>query len=203
MAEENSGDWTAGIVAIVAALLLGIGVPVGLYYGLYVPRTKTYAGLEAKKAELKVRQEAQLVRVGIVKELKEDSLKLEKELNDAESKFSEDARTVISSILLLAEEHNLALLPERQDEDGANIAYRGNDDVKWKEGLVAVEVRVEATGTFHDFGRFMAGVEGLEDAVIIPKELIVFGDSSRGSEHRYNWYLYVVEKRDVSIVGRD
>lgn len=213
---SGAGEWTAGIIAIVAALLLGGAVPIGLYMGLYKPKEQDRITAEAKLAELDVDWELLVARQQRVKGLQDDADDMERRLEEIEEPFASadverlDVPEVRARLLTLAEKHNLELLPERQQELGSERVYTGNQRITFQHGLNATKLIIEAQAYYHDFGRFVTEMETLRDEedkaktkyVIIPEKLICKGDPNGGSRHVFVLHVFVVEKRDIASIGR-
>lgn len=208
MADKNKNaagsDWTAGIVAIVAALLLGGGIPVGLLYGLYFPKVKEREGEEARMKEQEQVSELLGVRLAKVEKLESEAKEMRERLIDIEKPFSApNAPEVIEQIDRLAQSHNLGLIPERRQMLRARIVYAGaeSEAVSFAQGLNASCVWVDAFGTYHDFGRFLTALETMPGAVVICESLDCYGDQSGSTLHTFRLKLFVIERRDVDKVG--
>ena len=212
----SNGDWTAGIVAIVAALLLGGAVPLGVYFGLYVPKVKERQAAEEKQKALAVEMDLMLARGDRVRVLEEEGVDMEVRLRDVEAPFAEpdvermDVPEVRAALLRLAERNNLSLRPERQQQLGAEIVYAPGIRLQFEKGLMATKLTIEARAYFHDFGRFVTqmetlaqeGNDGAPKYVIIPEELTCTGDSNGGRKHTFVMSVYVVERREIDSIGR-
>jgi hypothetical protein len=61
---------------------------------------------------------------------------------------------------------------------------------------------VEAQAFFHDFARFLSKLEHMQNYVVIPEALICKGDANGGTTHTFILDVYVVERRDVDLIGR-
>lgn len=207
-AGSSGGDWTAGIVAIVAALLLGSALPIGLYFGLYKPKEKERLDAEAKLAQLNTDMELMIARGERVRGLEEDGVKMAADIKELESPFAVgdpeklDVPEVRATLLRLAENHKLELRPERQQQLGAEVVFAGGERIAFDKGLQATKLQIEARARFHDFGRFVTEMETLENYVIIPESLVCTGDANGGNDHTFIMVVYVVERRDVDAIGR-
>ena len=219
MAEKglsSGGEWTAGIVAIVAALLLGGAVPVGLYVGLYKPKEEERLAAQQREAQLQVDWDLLIARQDRVRGLEEDAKDMAARLTEIEEPFAEadverlDVPEVRARLLTLAEKHHLELLPERQQQLGSERVYIGNQRITFEHGLTATKLIIEAQAFYHDFGRFVTEMETLRDEndaskakfVIIPEKLICKGDPNGGRRHVFVLHVFVVEKRDISSIGQ-
>jgi hypothetical protein len=217
--DSSGGDWTAGIVAIVAALLLGGGIPVALYFGLYKPKVQEREAAEVRFQQLENDKELLLARQERVRGLEEDADDMAGRIEKLETRFVKpdstdtadlDLKIVRATLTELAEKHNLTLLRERQQQKKAVMVYPANTRVVFENGLAATGIIVEAQATYHDFGRFLAEVESLDGpeieainrAVVIPESLICKGDANRGIRHVFILTLYVVEQRNVDEIGQ-
>lgn len=202
MADGDKADWGAGILAIVAALLFGAGLPIGLYYGVYKPKIEAHQKLKAEAVTLDGEEQKLINQQTKIGELKEDSKLVEGKLVEVESSFSTSHTSVISHIRKLAKDNRLEAMAEKDGDTGTQAVKLQTNKAVWAEGLEARKVRVRASGTYHDFGRFMAAVEGMENTTIIPRTLEIDGDASTGNEHQFTWEIYIVVKRDIDKVGR-
>lgn len=196
MADKN-GDWTGGILAIAAAVMIGFGVPAGLYYSWYQSLVDKNRQLVAKKSEIAVGMELQLGKESKVTKLDDDADLVEEKLAKLESRFVVEPRIAIDAIYEFANQNHLKKLPNYEDD--VQKVELGPTTVEWENGLRASQILIEVTGTYHDFGRFVAEVESMDSAVVIADKLIVTGDSSRGSIHRFSWSIYVVEQRTEEV----
>lgn len=217
MADKGgAGEWTAGIIAIVAALLLGGAVPVGVYFGLYKPKMQEREQAQQKLAALDVDMELALARQAKVKKLQDEAADMEERLIDAEKPFAVadvermDVPEVRARLISLADAHKLELLPERQAQLGSERVFTGNQRITFPKGLTATKLIIEARAYFHDFGRFLTELETMRDEkdrtqaryIIIPEKLICKGDPNGGSRHVFVLHVFVVEKRDIAAIGR-
>lgn len=204
----SSGDWTAGIVAIVAALLLGSALPIGLYFGLYKPKVAERKAGEEKKKKLNADMEVMIARQEKVAELEAEGKEMAKRVKEIEKPFAVadtekmDVPDVRAALLRLAEVHNLALLPERKGELGSEIVYTGKQRIAFEHGLMATKLVIEALAFYHDFGRFVTDMETMEKYVIIPETVVCMGNTNGGGRHLFRMGVYVIEKRDVESIGR-
>lgn len=212
----SGGEWTAGIIAIVAALLLGGALPVGLYMGLYKPKEAERIAAEQRLSQLDLDWDMLIARQQRVSALKEDGKMMEARLQNIEGPFAVpdverlDVPEVRARLVTLAERHNLELLPERQQQLGSERVYTGNQRITFPQGLHATKLIIEAQAYYHDFGRFVTEMETLRDEedkerakyVIIPEKLICKGDPNGGSRHVFVLHVFVVEKRDIDSIGR-
>lgn len=207
-AGSSGGDWTAGIVAIVAALLLGGALPIGLYFGLYKPKEKERLAAEQKLVQLNVDLELMMARGERVRGLEDDGVAMADRIKELESPFAVgdaekmDVPEVRATLLRMAETHKLELRPERQQQLGAEVVFAGGDRITFEKGLTATKLQIEARARFHDFGRFITEMETLEKYVIIPESLVCTGDANGGNDHVFIMVVYVVERRDVDAIGR-
>lgn len=209
MAKEKSqgisADWTAGIIAIVAALLLGGGVPIGLYLGLYEPKKNERIAGEQKLVEVQSKMDLEVERQKRVNELTQDSAKVEEWVREIEAPFTDSSqlRVVQEKLRTLCSDNNLRVPQDRlQFETNPEIVRATGERIPFKDGLQASQFLIHVTGTYHDFGRFFVQLEMLKDAVVIPEGLILLGDQSQGRKHVFLLTVYVVEKRDYAAIGR-
>lgn len=204
----SSGDWTAGIVAIVAALLLGSALPIGLYFGLYKPKEKQRIEAQNKLEQLKTDMQLMIARSDRVRGLEEDGVAVAERLKELEVPFAVsdpekmDVPEARAALLRLAEKHHLGLRPERQQQLGAEVVFIGGDRIEFEKGLKATKLMIEAQAYYHDFGRFVSEMESLEQFVIIPESLLCKGDTNGGTDHVFIMVVYVVERRDIDSIGR-
>ncbi|MCZ7604977.1 MAG: hypothetical protein M5U25_02675 [Planctomycetota bacterium] len=207
-AGSSGGDWTAGIVAIVAALLLGSALPIGLYFGLFKPKEQERIDAQQKLEQVKVDYQMMLARADRVRGLEEDGVKMADDIKELESPFAVgdpeklDVPEVRATLLRLAENHKLELRPERQARLGAEVVFAGGERIAFEKGLQATKLQIEARARFHDFGRFITEMETLENYVIIPESLVCTGDANGGNDHTFIMVVYVIERRDVDAIGR-
>ncbi len=208
MADKASGDWTAGVVAMIAALLIGGGIPVGLYLGLYAPKKQDRIDAEKKYKELTENEVLLFVQQAEVMKLKAEADEMAERVKEIEAPFAvgSEARMDVPKardmLDRLAGTHNLKLLPIRRQQVGADVVFPGESQVTFEKGLVATKLIIEAQATFHDFGRFVTAMEMLPDLVVIPATLDCQGDSNGGREHLFVMHVYVVQKRNVEEIGR-
>ncbi|MCB9894775.1 MAG: hypothetical protein H6839_10015 [Planctomycetes bacterium] len=212
----SGGDWTAGIVAIFAALLLGSAAPIGLYFGLYKPKVADRIAAEEKKSKLMLDMDLMLKRSERVTTLENEGDAMSERVKAQEAPFAEpdverlDVPEVRAALLRLAEKHHLALRPERQQQLGAEVVYAPGIRIRFAKGLMATKLTIEALAYFHDFGRFVTQMETLAQEgnetspkyIIIPEELTCTGDTNGGSKHVFVMSVYVIERRDVDSIGR-
>jgi hypothetical protein len=210
MAEKGSmsSDWTAGIVAIAAALLLGGAIPIGLYFGLYKPKVAEHATAKQKLSALQVDMTAMVARSEKVTKLEADGVALAKRVTEIESGFAVsdperlDVPDAWAAIQKLADDNYLELRPERKAQLGARVVYKSGNRIQFQEGLYATKLTVEAQAFFHDFARFLSKLEHMQNYVVIPEALICKGDANGGTTHTFILDVYVVERRDVDLIGR-
>jgi hypothetical protein len=207
-AASSGADWTAGIVAIVAALLLGSAIPIGLYFGLYKPKVAELAAANQKLNTLKNDMTAMVARSEKVTGLEKDGEALAKRVTDIEAPFAVsdperlDVPDAWAAIQKLADDHYLELRPERKNQLGARVVYRSDSRIQFQDGLYATRLTVETQAFFHDFARFLSKLEHMQNFVVIPETLICTGDANGGTTHTFILHIYVVERRDVDLIGR-
>lgn len=205
---SGNADWTAGIVAIVAALLLGSAIPIGLYFGLYKPKVAELAAANQKLNTLKADMTAMVVRSEKVTKLENDGDAMAKRVTELEAPFAVsdperlDVPDAWAAIDKLANDHYLELRPERKTQLGARVVYKSNNRIQFQDGLFATKLTVEAQAFFHDFARFVSKLEYMQNYVVIPESLICKGDANGGTTHTFIMEIYVVERRDVDLIGR-
>lgn len=202
-ASSGSGDWTAGIVAIVAAMLLGGAIPIGLYYAMYVPSVQKRQAEERRFNELQTQSTLLIAREEKVRGLEADAVEMRARLDKVEKKFTApvDRTELVTRIANMARGHNLRLRAEMSNTLRAKIVYEGSAELKFLKGLKASAIIVDCQATYHDFGRFLAEVEAMEDAVLIVESLDINGDQNGGWSHNFMMTLYMIEKRDIDAVG--
>lgn len=204
----SSGDWTAGIIAIFAALLIGSGIPTAVYFGLYKPKQAERERAERDLAALREDEGRVMREQQEVNRLKGEMEAMATRLDELGAAFepptegSLDVPEVRRRIAALAEEHGLRLQPRRAAQIGAQIVYFGDQEVRFEHGLRATLLTIEAEATYHDFGRFLADLESNPDLVLLPESLLCQGDNNGGRLHSFVMHVYVVLKRDVAQVGR-
>lgn len=218
--QDSAGDWTAGIVAIIAALLLGGGVPIGLYFGLLVPKQKEVglwdeaaqqftSGEEQRKVELQSEHELRLQRKAKLAAKQMEAETIAAWITGLEEPFvaaSDPGRMLLKDrIGDLASEYKLEVSRARSNQMGATIVTlsRKESNITFPKGLVAIRVNVEAQAKYHDFGKFVAALESLKELVIIPEKLVIEGDSGAGQFHEFRYSFFVLERRDVDSIGRE
>jgi len=200
---SSSGDWTAGIVAIVAAMLLGGAIPIGLYFALYVPRVQARIAEEKRHETLKQDESLLIAKEERVRKLEEDAVGMEARLAKVEEKFTPmvDRAELLKTISDLARDHNIRLKTEMSQTLRAKVVYEGGADIGFSKGLKAASIIVDCQATYHDFGRFLAELESMPNAVLIVDSLEIDSDQNGGYSHKFLLNLYAVERRDVSAVG--
>jgi Tfp pilus assembly protein PilO len=207
-ASSSGGDWTAGIVAIVAALLLGSAIPIGLYFGLYKPKVADRVAANKKLETLKIDMTAMVTRSDKVRKLETEGDEMAIRVAKIEEDFAVsdpermDVPDAWAAIQKLAEDNFLELLPERKTQLGARVVFKANNRIEFENGLRATKLRIEAQAYFHDFARFVSKMEYLEKFVVVPEMLICKGDTNGGTTHMFVMEVYVVERRDVDRIGR-
>jgi hypothetical protein len=205
---SSGGDWTAGIVAIVAAMLLGSAIPVGLYFGLYKPKVAEHSAAKEKLNTLQTDMTAMVARSERVRKLEDEGEAMAARVTKDEARFAiadPEALDVLAAreaIQKLADDSFLELLPERKSQMGARIVFKSNNRIEFENGLRATRLKVEAQAYFHDFARFVSRLEHMEKFVVVPETLICKGDTNGGVTHKFFLDLYVIERRDVNSIGR-
>lgn len=207
MAAKNA-DWTAGIIAIIAALLIGSGIPTAVYFGLYKPKQADRQRAERDLEALRVDEQRVMAEQQQVNKLKKEMNDMADLLEDLEVAFApreegtpdlKDARERITS---LATEHKLHLQPRRVTQSGATMVWSEGNEVRFEHGLTASLMMIEAEATYHDFGRFLAALESDPLMVLVPESLLCHGDNNGGRLHSFELRVYVVMKRDIAQVGK-
>jgi Tfp pilus assembly protein PilO len=207
-ASSSGGDWTAGIVAIAAALLLGSAIPIGLYFGLYKPKVAERTTANEKLNTLKTDMTVMVSRADKVRKLEDDGDTMAQRVLRDEEAFAVsdpermDVPDAWAAVQKLAEDNYLDLLPERKTQLGARVVFKANNRVEFENGLRATKLRIEAQAYFHDFARFVSKMETLAKFVIVPEMLICKGDTNGGTTHMFVMEVYVIERRDVDRIGR-
>jgi len=195
-------------VAIIAALLLGSALPIGLYFGLYKPKLKERMEAQDKKQQLDTAMSIMIARQERVVKLEKEGEEMADRITKIERPFSVadtekmDVPDVRAALLRLAEVNNLALAPEHVNERGAEIVFPGGQRIDFKHGLTATMLRIETQAYFHDFGRFLTQMETMENYVIVPETLHCVGNTNGGDRHIFRMVVYVIERRDVDSIGR-
>jgi hypothetical protein len=211
MAEKGSlggADWTAGIVAIAAALLLGSAIPIGLYFGLYKPKVAELVTANQKLTQIKVDMNAMVARSEKVTKLETEGDAMAKRVTEIEAPFAVsdperlDVPDAWAAIQKLADDHYLELRPERKTQLGARVVYKSGNRIQFQDGLYATKLTVEAQAFFHDFARFLSKLEHMQNFVVIPESMTCIGDANGGTTHTFVLEIYVVERRDVDLIGR-
>lgn len=204
--KSSGSEWTAGVIAIIAALLIGSAIPIGLYFGLYMPKYRDRMAAEEKKTELATSMTMMIARQERITNLEKDADTVAERIEQIEKPFAvpviedEDVPDARIALLQLASDHKLARLPERQILD--EIVTSGRYRIPFPNGLMATKLKIEALAYYHDFGRFVTAMETLERFVIIPESLICTGDSNQSNRHKFRMVVYVIERRDVDSIGR-
>jgi hypothetical protein len=205
---SGSGDWTAGIVAIVAALLLGSALPIGFYFGLYKPKLKARVEAEDKKKKLDSDMSIMIARQERVVKLENEAETMADRIEKLETPFAvadvdnRNVPDVVENLKHLAETNNLDIAPDHKRDRNPKIVFPGKHRIKFEHGLMATQLRIETQAYFHDFGRFLTEMETLENYVIVPYSIAAIGDSNGANQHVFRLIVYVIEKRDVESIGR-
>jgi Tfp pilus assembly protein PilO len=213
MAEGATGDWTAGMVAIAAAVLIGAGLTIGAYFGAYVPMKEQRQAADRKLSELVVDQAMVEMELERVRGMEADAKTMEERVAALEENFAVgkpadlDVPKVRDEIEDLCQAHNLDFLDAVRQQRDAQMVYKGEKRIEFQHGLAATLLMVDVKGTFHDFGRFLRDLEMLDTRkeggpVVIAESLSLIGDNNGKREHTFRLQAYVVEKRDLTTVGR-
>ncbi len=214
MADGATGDWTAGIIAITAALLIGAGLTIGAYFGAYKPKQEQRIAADVKLGDLMVDQARVEMELERVRGMEADAKKMEERVAVLEKRFAEgnaadlDVPAVREKLKTLCLSHNLDFQDAVRQQRDAQMVYKGEKRIEFPHGLAATLLRIDVKGTFHDFGRFLRELEVLdtltEDGgpVVIAESLSLVGDNNGKREHNFMLQVYVVEKRDLATVGR-
>ncbi|MBX3473644.1 MAG: hypothetical protein KF754_04615 [Planctomycetes bacterium] len=199
----GGGDWTAGIVAIVAAVLLGGAIPIALYYALYVPQVQARVAEDKKLNELKATEEILVGRETRVRVLETEGAEMRERLAKLEEKFTApvDRADLINRISKIAADHNIRLRSEQSQMLRAKTVYDGAKELTFPQGLKAASILVDCQATYHDFGRFVAALESMPDAVLIIESLDIDGDQNGGYSHVFSMTIYSIERRNLDQVG--
>jgi Tfp pilus assembly protein PilO len=206
MAVKGTGDWTAGMIAIFAALMIGGAVPALVYFGLYQPKVEERTGAERRLDDLKVEQDIVLAKQAEVRGLMNDASDMAKRLEQSGENFvtppegDTDVPELRRFLRDQARIHGLALLPRHTGQIGAEMIYWGDRVITFEHGLQATQIIAELYGTYHDFGRYLAFLESLPEVMIIDT-LRCEGDSNGGRMHSFELRIYVVLKRDIEQIG--
>jgi hypothetical protein len=205
---SSAGDWTAGIVAIIAAMLLGGAIPVGLYFGLYKPKVAEHVAAKEKMKTLQADMDLMVARSEKVRKLEEEGDAMAVRVTKIEERFAVsdperlDVPDAWAAIQKLAEDNFLELLPERKSQLGARVVFKSNNRIEFENGLHATRLRIEAQAYFHDFARFVSKLEYMDKFIVVPETLICKGDTNGGVTHKFFLDIYVIERRDVNSIGR-
>lgn len=205
--EGGASDWTAGIVAILAAVLLGAALPIGLYYGLYVPQTEALAQARLDLEAVEARQAMLSAKAERVKTLEDEGAEIAERLSGIEVEFvSPDGEgftldAAVLDIEDLASAHHLSPRRQTSGTRDLNVVRPAGGALEFPDGLRATRYMVEAQARFHDFGRFLAALESRDGYTIIPEDLLCRGDAARGTQHIFVLNFYIVQKRDVDEIG--
>jgi Tfp pilus assembly protein PilO len=213
MAEGATGDWTAGMVAIAAAVLIGAGLTIGAYFGASVPMKEQRQTADRKLSELMVDQAMVEMELERVRGMEADAKRMEERVAALEENFAVgkpadlDVPKVRDEIEDLCQAHNLDFLDVVRQQRDAQMVYKGEKRIEFQHGLAATLLMVDVKGTFHDFGRFLRDLEMLDTRkeggpVVIAESLSLIGDNNGKREHTFRLQAYVVEKRDLTTVGR-
>jgi hypothetical protein len=171
-----AGEWTAGLIAILATVLIGAAIPIALYFTLYVPRTEAHASVKQKLVTEEARELTLSIKAAKVAGLKKDADGLVARLASAEDKFTptELVAQVVKRLSNLAVEHKLGLRKEQQTLIGAKVVNESGAPVIMAGGLRGVQVAVVGQARYHDLCRFIAEVEsqasGINNAKQPPEE---------------------------------
>jgi hypothetical protein len=213
MAEGATGDWTAGTIAITAALLIGAGLTIGAYFGAYVPMKEQREAADRRLGDLMVDQARVEMELERVRGMEADAEKMEERVAALEENFSTgkpaelDVPEVRKEIETLCQAHNLDFLDAVRQQRDAQMVYKGEKRIEFEHGLAATLLMVDVKGTFHDFGRFLRDLEMMDTRkgggpIVVAESLSLIGDNNGKREHSFRLQAYVVEKRDLTAVGR-
>lgn len=202
-AVSGGGDWTAGIVAITAAVLLGGAIPIALYYTLYTPQVLARQGEEKKLVELKATEEVLVGRETRVRTLETEGAEMRERLAKLEERFTApvDRAELVTRISNIAQDHNIRLRAEQAQTLRAKTVYDGAKELTFARGLKASSIMVDCQATYHDFGRFVAALESLPDAVLIIESIDIDGDQNGAYSHVFQMTIYAIERRNLDAVG--
>jgi Tfp pilus assembly protein PilO len=201
------GDWTGGLLAILAATLIGVGVPGALYQALYKPKVAERKAEQRRLENLKTDDAITMQRELEVKGHEEEEKVMAERVAEMSKRYSEpvedlwDVPALRRDLTQLAQDHGLQIV-EVFGQQRPEMITPSQSRVTFKYGLRATKLRLEALATFHDFARFLRTVEELANAVVIPERLQMVGDQTGGREHRFMLEFYALERRDVDTLGR-
>jgi Tfp pilus assembly protein PilO len=209
MAQGNTGDWTAGLLIIAAAVLIGAGIPLGLWLGLYQPKVAEHAAKRAILEQLNTQLEELFGRKEVVSRIQRDVEHMSERLTELEQReVPEDERhqneLMRAAALLnrLADTHNLEV-PVERFAPGMEVVRPGPGRVSWPHGLRASQLEIHASGTFHDFARFVQDMESRRELLVIPDSMSMIGDVTGTRRiHTFTMRIYVIEARDIEAIGQ-
>lgn len=160
-ADSGAGDWTAGLIAIAAALLIGAAAPVAIYYALYLPRVEVSAAERVKLADQESRQSVLHKGQAEVKGFEADIAKLKSRLSAAEGVFTPPdlVPKLVKRLSDLAASYNILLRQDRRQMIGAKVVYEEGAPFIFPDGLRGTRVVVVGQAPYHDLCRFVCDVE--------------------------------------------
>lgn len=199
---KEGGDWTAGLVAIAAALLLGAAAPIGIYFGLYVPQTKEHEMWAAEAVKNKAKHDEQLEREKRVGVMRKHGDEARAEIAKLEERFTplSAASDLITTLETMAKRHRVELPPDKKIFTNERVVKPMEADTSLPNGLTASKIVVEGSASYNDFGRFMAEIENMSTATLIPGNFTATGDSNGGDKHLFRLELYMIQRRDLDAM---
>ncbi|MCC6572649.1 MAG: hypothetical protein IT462_02555 [Planctomycetes bacterium] len=197
----DTNDWTAGIIAIGAALVLGAAAPIGIYFGLYMPQTKQLEmwTLNAQANEIKLHAEQE--KEGRMQKMQGESDRVRGEIEKVEARFSAADENLIHQIEGIAQRHKVELPQDKRNFKDVMLVKNMESPTFMPQKLRAEKIYIECSATYNDFGRFMAELENLPNATLIPGNFVAAGNSGAGKTHTFRVEFFVVQKRDLGSIG--
>lgn len=200
---KSGNEWTAGLIAIFATILIGGAIPVALYFAMYVPQTKKKLQQEQRLAQLQTDYDLEFARTERIGGLKKDGEQVEKELKKVEERFADKGvQSVLDKLQKLLDSNKLDMTPDAKTRREASAIRVSDLKSDFPGGLQAVPVTVNCWGTWKDFATFIAAVESMGNATVVVGELRAAGDKNAGKSHTYEVELWIVQRRDTDAIGR-
>jgi Tfp pilus assembly protein PilO len=210
MADGKTSDWTAGLLIIAATVLVGAGIPLALWLGVYQPKVQEHTAKREQRDKLHEQLQDLFVREGRVNDLRDDVKYMQGRLEGLQvSTFIQDERPenelikAAEELNLAADHHNLAV-PDDRYSPTAQVVTPGQGRIRWRHGLRASQLEIHAIGTYHDIARFLADIENRPELLVIPDTMNLIGDQTAERRlHTLMMRVYVLDARDIEAIGKD
>ncbi|KAA0217777.1 hypothetical protein EDM80_02795 [bacterium] len=200
---KSSGDWTAGLIAIFATLLLGGAAPIALFFLLYKPQTIKREEQVTREKNLKSELDIQLARQANLAGLQKEGEEVASKLGELEKQFADKTiQEAVKKIGAMLEANKLEMTPEaklRRDTSAIRMSDTKDD---FPGGLRALQISVTCYGRWKDLATFIASVESMKEFTVVFGDLRGEGDKNAGDKHTYNFDLWIMMRRDLDKIGR-